>query len=515
MWFELVVRLKQAAPEPCVHFTRCICEEKMDLFCGLMQRRRRRREIAPVQGQGIPEPELFESDAEGQSYFSKVSTFAKVTINDRRRSSRQVIQTMPYFGPFAGRNVTFVVDDSKTSVRVDKVKISTRLDMTHGSGSVKDRCINFLHSTGRQETHFEYNVPPPQPHRLKFLCMRHILLSGVLPPGTPMAEAAKIDSTPKQTVFVNVWPSSVAVRQGSGGVTEPLKIRVPARITFGELMYFVREKLSLSSSYAVHFREPEGIYELSPPHPLKFQHNELECFVKVPPVCPTSPRPSPLPVMMIGHGIGEVEVTPSTTVLELESAIAEHFGLRANSFVFLPALFSPQIPDSCGLRMYVSGNRQSAMAFIDRQSRRFPIVLDDDPSLEVDHRRLPLYSRTLSEVGLLYNELPLLCFNITGPTVPLSFRAANVTSSGSGSRTGENFMGFTIETRIISINPNWTASTLLKYIDCISRLPNKKLIHGDSVIPHDQVIGKLFAREWIVTGPNGRKAISPSILKVS
>ena len=102
-----------------------------------------------------------------------------------RSSCQQVINTMPYFGPFARRRVTFVVEESRTTVLVDNQHITNRLDFTQGrSGrSIKDRCIAFLHATGRDGAHCEYNVPSPKPPTLKFFCERRIWLSGETPLG--------------------------------------------------------------------------------------------------------------------------------------------------------------------------------------------------------------------------------------------------------------------------------------------------------------------------------------------
>ena len=467
--------------------------------------------VAPAPPSPDPPPpaELYDSEAKGQSYFSELSTFAEIKMPKRPRSSRQqVINTMPYFGPFAGRRVTFVVEESRTTVLVDNQPITNRLDFTQGrSGrSIKDRCIAFLHATGRDGAHCEYNVPPPKPPTLKFFCERRIWLSGETPLGMPLAEARKFNQYSKMTLNVNVWPSSVVRAQPMAVGTEKLKISVPVCLSFGELEYFMREALYLQLS--LHLREPEGIYPLQPSEPLKPHHTELECFVRVPPVCLTTPRPFLLPISLIGIGTGEVRVTPATTVLELECEIAELFGLQQGDFVYIPALFSSQVRESFGLGMFFSASRREtdAMALIN-QSIRFPIALND-PTLIIDHHQLSLYHLTLRELGFLIDSPPLVCFCVNGPTVPISFRA---TANG-----GEavNHMRVTMDTRITSINLKWTTSTLLKYVECVSRFPNSKLIHRNTEVPHNQQIEKLFARQWVVNDPRGRRAISPSCIRI-
>ena len=163
-------------------------------------------------------------------------------------------------------------------------------------------------------------------------------------------EAHKFNQYSKHTLNVNVWPSYVVRTQPMAGGTKKLKISMPVCLSFGELKYFMREALYLQSSHvALHLREPEGIYPLQPSDPLKSHHTEMECFFRVPPVCLTTPRPFLLPISLIGIGTGEVRVTPATTVLELEYAIAELFGLQRGDFVYIPALFSSQVRESFGL----------------------------------------------------------------------------------------------------------------------------------------------------------------------
>ena len=138
-----------------------------------------------------------------------------------------------------------------------------------------------------------------------------------------------------QTLNVNVWPSYVVCTQPMAGGTKKLKISVSVYLSFGELKYFMPEALYLQSSHAaLHLRETERIYPLQPSDPLKSHHTELECFVRVPPVYLTTPRPFLLPISLIGKGTGEVRVTPATTVLELECEIAELFGLHPSSLFF-------------------------------------------------------------------------------------------------------------------------------------------------------------------------------------
>ena len=133
------------------------------------------------------------------------------------------------------------------------------------------------------------NVPLLKLPTLK-LFLHETWLSGETPLGMPLVEARKFNRYSKQILNVNVWPSSDVCAQPMAGGTKKLKISVPVCLSFGELEYFMREALYLQSSHAaLHLREPEGIYPLQPSDPLKPHHRELECFVRVPPVCLTTP----------------------------------------------------------------------------------------------------------------------------------------------------------------------------------------------------------------------------------
>ena len=53
----------------------------------------------------------------------------------------------------------------------------------------------------------------------------------------------------------------------------------------------------------------------------------------------------------------------------------------------------------------------------------------------------------------------------------------------------------------------------MKYIDCVSQFSNRKLMHNDTVVASDTVIGKLFDRDWIVQSPKGGRTLSPNVLR--
>ena len=516
-----------------VYIATCTCVKRSEMnLCGVFRRtRRRRRRAALAEREQLVrqhEPELYNDDACGESYFGQVSTFADLRTGTRK-NAQIVIKIIPYFGPFAGRAVVFTVSQSRTLVLVDGVKISTQLDLTfRGQGSVRDSCIHFVHDCSRRD----YDLPPAQPKSLQFLCKKQIHLSGVLPPGMPLSEAMKFESqSTKQTVVLRVWPSRVlsGLRSGAGHLNA-IKLRVPVHLSFGELTHYARDKLCLSRTTRLCIREPDGIYDLQPSRPLKLRHTTLECFVETTlnarpePFTNSAPQPFLLPVMLVGSRVEEVVAVPTMTVVELEQAVVQKFGLSAESFLYIPALLADRVNYSTGLKMYTNASRTSSLSLIDRHARHFPIVSDHDPHLLVDHRELPLYNCTIREVEL--HRSPLICFDVTGPTVPLSFKAISSTptlatcsnSGGSNSSGGteySNYISMTVEPRLISINPTWTAATLVKYVDCASRLSVRQLQVNGRVVAAEERIGRFFDRDWIVQGPGRRPTLSPSVLAVT
>lgn len=469
----------------------------------------------------------------------EVCTFAE--IKKSSTSSTTKIRICPYFGLLAGREVTFSIKSStrgvdRTSVYVDAERISTLLDLCRaprrGRCSVRDTCINFVHDERRQDD----DLPPAQPHTLRFICTKHIHLRGVLPPGMCLRDAKKFHSTTKQDVVVRVWPSSKFLRTEARCTTasNAVKLRVPMRISFSELGWYLREKLRIPISSHLRFREPDHLEDLQSIRPLMLRQAVLDCFVtdhespsqfRPPqPFTTTSSTPVLLPVMLVGCGIEEIVVTRTTTIVEMEQAILQEFGLSEESFLYFPALFSTRMCKSSGVKMYTTANRRSALSLLDRQSRCFPIVSESDPNLLADYREIRLYNYTIAEAGLLYEDnLHLVCFNVTGPTVPLIFKAMNPTTSSNSGSSGSsgatdygssNFLNVSEEPRIISINPLWTASTLLKYVFSVSSFGCRKLMMGDNLIANDAVIGKLFDREWIIRSPNGQKSLSPNLPRI-
>ena len=69
-----------------------------------ISRRRRSKEAAPLV-RSTDEPELYEVDARGESYYGRISTLAEIKSGRRkgRKSDQEYVKLVPYFGAFCGQ----------------------------------------------------------------------------------------------------------------------------------------------------------------------------------------------------------------------------------------------------------------------------------------------------------------------------------------------------------------------------------------------------------------------------
>ena len=83
----------------------------------------------------------------------------------------------------------------------------------------------------------------------------------------------------------------------------------------------------------------------------------------------------------------------------------------------------------------------------------------------------------------------------------ISTHYASSVDSGRSSSTNESrdrSSNFSVKNRVLSINPNWTAATLLWLAECISRFPCRRLFMGEDCAPSDAMVATFFNRDWIV-----------------
>ena len=503
--------------------------------------RRERSAVAPIEPQLTAEPELFDRDGDEDIFCGNLSTFATVKTRaksgtSRRRSpqhgSSKDLLVYPYFGRFAGRWVTFEIDKgageilTSMKIRVGNTLISRR-HCGPRQGSLRDVVLNYVHDVRPPADAEEEALVSSQPHSLKFLCEKRLLLCGTVR-GIPLNVAKQFDVTTKQELHIRVWPSEIVRSQtsssSSSSSSSMLKVRVPMRVSYAELQWFVSEKLGLPNPYGVKFRNPDGLRDIQSKRPLLSDQTSVDCFVLTEP----SPRYTStlqnlvLPVSLIGRGIEEVPVSPNMSLAEFETQVIRQFGLHSKCFLYVPMLLSTHVTEPTGLKMYANATRKAVLELLDKTERRFPIIYEIDPCMNVDHRELPLYQQTIYDAGLLENiGAPIVCFEVTGPTVPLSFRGmCSMSGESSASSTNDSsdrssiFVQFSVENRIVSVNSSWNTSTLLKYIESITGFSCGKVVIGERTIPRDANISQYFCRDWIVRDPRGKYVLSPNVPQI-
>ena len=484
----------------------------------------------------LSEPQLFDIDIreEDNIYMGNINTFAlvksKAGVSHRERSSRRNknntrLVLLPYFGSFAGQWVTCEIDRGCKTTQLTMIQIKVdgklicHLHCNTKCNSIRDVCILKVH-----EAQDETSGILPTPPSLSFLCERQIILCGSVS-GLPLTVDNKINSTSKQDIFVRIWPRELAqhVSCVSSSTESVLKLRVPMRISLSELEWVVCAKLRLPNPPGVIFYKPDGIRQLFSTCPVLSDQTELDCFVRK-----AAPHPRDtcvrmgakcrvLPVSVIGKGIEEVPVQSDMTLLQFETAVVRQFGLFSHSFLFFPFFLS--LMDQIGLKMFCSATRKNLVSFIDPSARKFPTNMI--PHMNLNYKYLPIYQKSISELGLLSLDEPIFCFDVTGPTIPLSFRAAGSDYSDSSGASSNHsfstsassiFVQYSVENRVVSINNEWTGDTLLKYITTLSGFSYRRLVVDDRSIPLDAVIGPYVKREWVVKGSKGQFVLSPNVL---
>ena len=466
------------------------------------------RAVAPI---ALSEPNIHIGNIDT---FALVKSMAGVSHRERpshRNKNNTGFVIYPYFGRFAGQWVTCEIDQGCKTTQLPRIQIKVDGKLICSSyytkrDSFRDDCILKVH-----EAQDETSGILPTPPSLSFLCERQIILCGSVPGlPVPLTVANKIHSTSKQDIFVRIWPRELAqhVSCVSSFTESVLKLRVPMRISLSELEWVVCAKLRLPNPPGVIFYKPDGIRQLFSRCPVLSDQTELDCFVRK-----AAPHPRDacvrmgvecrvLPVSVIGKGIEEVPVQSDMTLLQFETAVVRQFGLFSHSFLFFPFFLS--LMNRIGLKMFCSATRKSAVSLINPSTHKFPTYMI--PGMNLNYKCLPFYQKSICELGLLSLDEPIFCFDVTGPTIPLSFRAMGSTSDRS------YLVQYSVENRVVSINSEWTGDTLLKYITTLSGLFYRRLVVDDRSIPLDAVIGPYVKREWVVKGSKGQFVLSPNVL---
>ena len=322
---------------------------------------------------------------------------------------------------------------------------------------------------------------------------------------------------------VRLWPGKVA-SQFSANTT----LRVKAHMLFAEFLYVLREHFSIPANHTLklyHNFRPVAGTEL-----VTERHHQLDCFViahreecvggsyaslEEEGGCEAGDGCEEVVVSLMGRCMQNMKVDLEMPMREFDSHLRSHLSLRKDSFLVIVSEddFSPQytsndswrctypfsVPDtslSAGLRRSfrkLSEKRAGASRLT--QSQRFTRSEQSEPTLaphmsavvrllSSTHRQFPSnadrYSLTVKE---LYSSMPLYqlslsqcglhpyaivqVFEVTGPPIPITVRL--LTNSTHNTRPGDRPHPQTTTSlaNIMDINPEWSVSTFLQYVDTI------------------------------------------------
>ncbi len=432
---------------------------------------------------------------------------------------------VPYFGTFAGHRLTFRFDrkksDSQVNVRVkvdgsDQVLTTLREPKRSESArTLRDRCLNFAHDI-RATSPKHFRTGPPS---LAFLCEQTVLLhSSDLP--VSQLPAHRFDflfQARTQDVRVRVWPK---------GFVDSFHLKVKPNLSVAEFQWMLCKRLSLPNPTCFSVYEKDSLESFSHTHLHSLQPHQLELE------CILSPRKLQrslgqtlevgkslqVTVSVIGQGIDDVKVHPSMTLCEFEQAIKRTFSLGERSFLYMPQVFRSRKSSQCGLTMTTLLDDSTA-CLITPDYRNFPMVVGI-PSLKIEdsYKQLPLYQTAISELDLL-KATPVIVFEVSGPTVPLAFktiRAQGYTEDLSCFNPRDSvFALVSVRPHVVSVNPDWTMETLLKFIESISGFPCENVKIGRRTLDSSDTVSTHFVKQWLSVTTNGRVHVDVEIPEVA
>ena len=449
--------------------------------------------------------------------FSKtaVSTFARCDTGTKPYPQRMTMR--PFFGLYSGSLLTFDIRRSRSNEGLVNIRVtiqyegmepkkslttlyiprhkraSSAANTESNSQSLKDRCLAFAHNLKAEADISEIASSCKQPMRLFFLCQKHILLnlgdrevnSDVLPK-TETFEVLKLQST--QNIFVRVYLSNQAE-------DVMLRMRVKPTLALNELRWMICGRLPFSvhpSCLALY--QFDSLDILPPDGILQPNQTLLHCTVSTSPPLPR-PRiavrqPCRYMISLIGKDVTTVNADPSTTLFNFQDLVKSKFGLSSTSYIYFPNLGRATRSGDCGIKMSTIIDK-STINLIDSMRRNLPIV-DGVPLGMSKYEKLPAYTRTIGSLGISPSE-PVIAFEVTGPTIPISFRAA-VQDRGNC-----NYSLVSDRVHAVSVNPTWTIRTLLKYVECISKIPCVDITLNSEVLPDlCNVSTHLTCRCWLL-----------------
>lgn len=438
--------------------------------------------------------------------------------SERKRSAADYdkFRMMPYFGRFAGQCLVFELKRSSSTlicvrVKVESADVHRQLTTLYHTVNnryisceeqkasiitgVKDRCIRFAHETVYPpEVESELIEIARRPPPLTFLCERKILLhmgemnSSNLPYKYSHLNPWMVEY---QDVFIHVW--SCQLHQDCF----MLRMKVKPKILTQELQWMVCNRVPLvSNPVCIELYQADSLGNLSPHNTLPPNQSVLHCIVKP---SPTSTHEDnigdknfPLVVSVIGHGINQVNVYSAMTLHQFQNEVRSKFSLQPHSFIYFPAIslsLQGRLMSKSAVRMsaIIDG---STLALVDSKKAKLPII-NGVPSALVNYEQVPLYQMSILDVGLL-NSAPVLAFEVTGPTIPLVFKTIQ-------DQSHKDFVMVSEHPHAISVNPHWTVTTLLKYVECVSGFPCKHLCLRENTFPPDSTLKfHLTCKNWVM-----------------
>ena len=402
------------------------------------------------------------------------STFAQIAKKVKAEKEKLIL--VPYFGPFAGQNLTFSMrGDSKPMLRVTvksgENTISTfyhrsgRSEREGASSSFVDRCIKFAHDSAAQRMNIH-----AQPQSLRFLCKRAIILQ---------SEPLPIYKLPRQVgqQFRGATvPLSVRVWRQNGATPTLVKFCVKPGISLAEVQWMLPHKVGFDAWP----RDPAAVslYDRNQPDQcLSLDTTQtalraLDCVVASTRVEATS---SVVVSLMGRGGLEQVAVQPDMTLECLDLAVRAKFRLAPWSFLYIPSVMRGsrlrQGQTDTDFKMYAPLNSSSAPLI--GSNRTFPIV-NGTPRTHMDALyELDVYKRSVFELGLLHTSSILVIYEVTGPTITMPFRTIKGQENSLHTSNGRDSVYALVEEQVhvLSINSSWHRDTLLKFIECLTGLP--------------------------------------------
>ena len=396
---------------------------------------------------------------------------------------------LPYFGHYAGQRLTFDLKctESMVIIRVKTEDHRLLATLHHRSlgrrrDTVKDQCVKFANEIALEMGSSR------QPHRLSFLCEQSVLLRlNELPVHLLPARYQPTFRECTRTVSVTVRPRHV-----HNGL---LTMKVKPRLSVREFQWMLCKRLGLSDPSGLALYIKDALEPISPALPLEDCARELVCFVSPKAVQESGfAGQTSVCVSVIGRGVDEIPVHHSTTLHDFDQAVKKTFQLHPNSFVYYPELLRYR-NSHCPLRMCALLDSTTSI-LLDPTRRSFPTLygLLNVCEHSVLHTLL-LYQTTLSKLDML-NSAPVICFEVTGPTIPISFKTIQSQKSSDDVEGSRNdiFSVISVEPHALSINPEWSISILLKYITCVSGFPCKKLELEERVLSNNSIVSSHLPR---------------------